>query len=102
MLDRSKLHRRFRSPLIANRGEIAIRTAVGAQRHNIRNLVFAEGLLLVADGLIFGAVATFFLAQILRSFLFRAAPADPVRGLTVRSVSRAGPTAARSRAFAGV
>lgn len=61
----------------SRRREIAIRTAVGAQRSNIRNLVFAEAFQLIAGGLIVGVFAAFLLARVLRSFLFRVQPADP-------------------------
>jgi len=61
----------------SRRREIAIRTAMGAGRHNIRNLVFREGSRLVAGGLVSGLAAAFILARVLRSFLFRVEPTDP-------------------------
>jgi putative ABC transport system permease protein len=61
----------------SRRREIAIRTAMGAERHNIRNLVFREGFRLIAGGLISGLAAAFVLAHVLRSFLFRVQPTDP-------------------------
>jgi putative ABC transport system permease protein len=67
----------------SRRREIAIRTAVGAQRRDIRTLVFAEGFRLIAGGLISGVAAAFFLAHILKSFLFQVEPADPATLIVV-------------------
>ncbi len=61
----------------SRRREIAIRTAVGAQRRDIRNLVFAEGFRLIAGGLVAGIAIALVLSRVLRSFLFDVAPADP-------------------------
>jgi len=61
----------------SRRRELAIRTAVGAERRDIRNLVFAEGFRLIAGGIISGVAAAFVLAHVLRSFLFRVEPTDP-------------------------
>jgi putative ABC transport system permease protein len=67
----------------ARRREIAIRAAVGAGKRDIRNLVFAEGLGLIAGGVISGMAAAFVLARVLRSFLFEVDPADPVTLIAV-------------------
>jgi putative ABC transport system permease protein len=67
----------------ARRREIAIRAAVGAGKADIRNLVFAEGVGLIAGGVISGMAAAFVLARVLRSFLFEVDPADPVTLLAV-------------------
>lgn len=61
----------------SRRREIAIRTAVGAQRRDIRNLVFAEGFRLIAGGILAGSAAALVLSRVLQSFLFGVAPADP-------------------------
>ena len=61
----------------SRRREIAIRTAVGAQRRDIRNLVFAEGFHLIAGGVISGIVAAVVLSRVLRAFLFEVEPTDP-------------------------
>jgi len=61
----------------SRRREIAIRTAVGAERRDIRNLVFAEGFQLIAGGLVSGVVAALILSRVLRSFLFEVQPNDP-------------------------
>jgi putative ABC transport system permease protein len=61
----------------SRRREIGIRTAMGAQRHDIRSLVFREGFRLIAGGLLSGLAAAFVLGHVLRSFLFRVEPTDP-------------------------
>jgi len=75
----------------SRRREIAIRTAVGAQRRDIRNLVFAEGFRLIAGGVISGIAAALLLSRVLKSFLFEVEPTDPatliVVGLLFASVA---------------
>jgi putative ABC transport system permease protein len=61
----------------SRRREIAIRTAIGAQQRDIRNLVFSEGFRLIAGGVISGIAAALVLSRVLRSFLFEVEPADP-------------------------
>jgi len=61
----------------SRRREIAIRTAVGAARRDIRNLVFAEGFRLIAGGVISGIAAALILSRVLKSFLFQVEPNDP-------------------------
>ena len=61
----------------SRRREIAIRTAVGAERRDIRNLIFAEGFRLIAGGVISGIAAALILSRVLRSFLFEVEPTDP-------------------------
>jgi putative ABC transport system permease protein len=61
----------------ARRREIAIRTAVGAERRDILRLVFSEGARLIAGGVVTGLVASLFLSQFLRAFLFGVQPNDP-------------------------
>jgi putative ABC transport system permease protein len=61
----------------SRRREIAIRAAVGAERRDIRNLVFAEGFRLIAGGVISGLVAAVVLSRVLKSFLFEVEPTDP-------------------------
>ena len=67
----------------SRRREIAIRAAVGAGQGHIRNLVFAEGLRLVAGGVAVGTVAALLLSRILQSFLFGVGATDPLTFVTV-------------------
>ena len=62
----------------SRRREIAIRMAVGAERRNIRNLVFIEGFRLIAGGVVSGVAVALVLSRVLKSFLFRVEPTDPV------------------------
>ena len=62
----------------SRRREIAIRTAVGAERRNIRNMIFAEGFRLIAGGVLAGIAAALLLSRVLQSFLFGVAPSDPL------------------------
>ena len=62
----------------SRRREIAIRSAVGAQQSDIRNLVFGEGFRLIAGGLAAGIAAALALSRVLRSFLYGVEPTDPV------------------------
>lgn len=67
----------------SRRREMAIRTAVGAERRDIRNLIFAEGFRLIGGGVISGLAAALVLAPVLRSFLFGVEPADPATLIAV-------------------
>ncbi len=69
--------------IASRRREIAIRTAVGAERSDIRNLVFAEGFRLIAGGVVAGIGAALVLSRVLRSFLFEVEPTDPLTLLGV-------------------
>jgi putative ABC transport system permease protein len=62
----------------SRRRELAIRSAVGAQQRDIRNLIFAEGFRLIASGVIAGMATALALSRVLRSFLFEVQPTDPV------------------------
>jgi putative ABC transport system permease protein len=62
----------------SRRREIAIRTAVGAERRDIRNLVFAEGFRLIAGGVLTGVAAAVLVSRVLSSFLFEVEPGDPL------------------------
>jgi putative ABC transport system permease protein len=62
----------------SRRREIAIRTAVGAQRRDIRNMIFGEGFWLIGGGLVAGTGAALILARVLRVFLFEVEPTDPL------------------------
>jgi len=62
----------------SRRREIAIRTAVGAERRDIRKLIFAEGFRLVASGVLAGIIAALLLSRVVRSFLYGVEPTDPM------------------------
>ena len=62
----------------SRRREIAIRSAVGAQRGDIRSLILSDGLRLIAGGVVSGIAAAFILSRALRAFLFEVEPTDPV------------------------
>ena len=61
----------------SRRRELAIRAAMGAQRRDIRQLVFAEGFRLIAGGVVAGAAAALLLSGALRTFLYQVQPTDP-------------------------
>ena len=67
----------------SRRRELAIRTAVGAQPGDLRNLVLGEGLRLIAAGVGLGIATALALAGVLRSFLFGLEPTDPVTLVSV-------------------
>ena len=62
----------------ARRRELAIRSAVGAGQSAIRNLVLAEGLRLIAAGVVVGLVAGMALSRVFGYLLFGVKPVDPV------------------------
>jgi predicted permease len=57
--------------------EIAIRVALGADDHRVRNLVLRQGMMFAAAGIIIGVVLSFFLSRALAGFLFGVSPRDP-------------------------
>jgi putative ABC transport system permease protein len=58
--------------------EIAVRKAVGAQRHEIVQLIVGEGATLVAGGLVVGAIVAVFVGRLLQTLLFDVTPSDPL------------------------
>ena len=70
----------------SRRRELAIRTALGAKRRDIRTLVIAEGFRLIGGGIILGLASALVLSRVLRTFLFQVAPDDPTV-LLIASVS---------------
>ena len=58
--------------------EIAVRKAIGAQRHQIVQLVVGEGSKLVAGGLVLGAIVAVMVGRLLRTLLFDVTPSDPL------------------------
>lgn len=61
----------------SRRRELAIRSAVGAEQKDIRNLIFGEGLRLIASGVLAGIALAIVLSHVLRTFLFGVQPSDP-------------------------
>jgi putative ABC transport system permease protein len=62
----------------SRRREIAIRSAIGARRNDIRNLVVGEAVRLVAGGVAVGVVGALVVARVLQSFLYDVASTDPI------------------------
>jgi len=58
--------------------EIGIRMALGAQRANVLNMVFREGLALTAVGVVLGVAGSLALMRTISSLLFRVTPGDPI------------------------
>jgi len=61
----------------SRRRELAIRSAVGAQQKDLRELIFGEGFRLIAAGVVAGVALAMVLSRVLKSFLFEVAPGDP-------------------------
>ncbi len=57
--------------------EIGIRMAIGAQRHDVLQLILQGGLRLVAIGLVFGLIGALWLTSLLDAFLFNVTAHDP-------------------------
>jgi putative ABC transport system permease protein len=58
--------------------ELGIRIALGAQSHNVMELVMGQGLKLTAAGLLIGAAGGVFAGRAMRALLYGVAPIDPV------------------------
>ena len=67
----------------SRRRELAIRSAVGAQQKDIRNLIFGEGFRLIASGVLAGLALAIVLSRVLRTFLFEVRPGDPTTLIVV-------------------
>ena len=67
----------------SRRRELAIRSAVGAQQKDIRNLIFGEGFRLIASGVLAGLALAIVLSRVLRTFLFEVQPGDPTTLIVV-------------------
>ena len=66
--------------------EIGIRMALGAQRKEILSLVGRQSLVVVAAGLLAGALLAFGVGQMVQDFLVGVSPADPVTYLGVAAL----------------
>jgi putative ABC transport system permease protein len=58
--------------------EIGVRIALGAQKHDVLGLVFAQATRLVAAGLALGFITAFSLTRLLKSFVFGINATDPL------------------------
>jgi putative ABC transport system permease protein len=58
--------------------EIGIRLALGAEARQVKNMVVRQGMVLAAVGLAIGIAGAFYLALLLRQFLFRVEARDPI------------------------
>ncbi len=67
----------------SRRRELAIRSAVGAEQKDIRNLIFGEGFRLIASGVLAGVALAIVLSRVLRTFLFEVQPSDPMTLIVV-------------------
>ena len=67
----------------SRRRELAIRSAVGAEQKDIRNLIFGEGFRLVATGVLVGVALAIVVSRVLKTFLFEVQPSDPETLLVV-------------------
>jgi predicted permease len=63
--------------------EIGIRMSLGADQARVQRMILGEGGLLLGIGLALGMVGAFFVAQLLRQFLFGVPAHDPVTFVTV-------------------
>ena len=70
----------------SRRREIAIRTAMGAEKHNVLKLVLREGVLVIAVGVTAGLVAATGLSRVLGAFLFEVEATDPATLLVMGSL----------------
>jgi putative ABC transport system permease protein len=67
----------------SRRRELAIRTAIGAEQKDVRNLIFGEGFRLIASGVFAGIVLAIILSRVLRTFLFEVQAGDPITLIVV-------------------
>ena len=57
--------------------EIGIRMALGAESHNVRNMVIVQGMRLALIGVVIGIAASFGLTRLIATFLFGVKSWDP-------------------------
>jgi putative ABC transport system permease protein len=58
--------------------EIGIRMAVGASPGDVLGMIVRQGAAITATGLVVGAVASFWLTQLMAGMLFGVSPRDPL------------------------
>jgi len=64
--------------VVRRRVEIGVRMALGADRRLVIQMILREAGLLLAVGLVVGAVLSFFAARTAESLLYELKPGDPV------------------------
>ena len=64
--------------------EIGVRMALGAQAHQVRNLILRRGMIQLGIGLIIGLAGAFGVGRLLQSLLVQTGPTDP---LTLGSIT---------------
>jgi ABC-type antimicrobial peptide transport system permease subunit len=57
-------------------GEIGIRMALGAQKHNVLTLILGQGATMVGVGVALGIISAFAVTRILRSMLYEVSATD--------------------------
>ena len=62
--------------------ELAVRIALGAQRHDVLRLIVGQGALLLAAGIAIGLIGSFIASRFLASLLFGISATDPVTFVT--------------------
>ena len=67
----------------SRRREIAVRSAIGAQGHHIRRLVFSDAFRLIGGGVVAGVIVAILLSRTLATFLFGVESTDPTTLLSV-------------------
>ncbi len=70
----------------SRRREIAIRTAMGAEKRNVLQLILREGVVVIAVGVTAGLIAAVGLSRVLGAFLFEVEPTDPVTLIVMGSL----------------
>ena len=58
--------------------ELGVRSALGAQRHNLVHLVLGEGLFVVVPGMALGVLGAVVFARLMQGLLFEVTPLDTV------------------------
>lgn len=68
------------------RQEIAIRMALGATRQDVLGLIVGQGMMLTAIGIAVGLAGSWMLTELMRRFLYRVSPHDPLTYLSVAAL----------------
>ena len=63
--------------------EIGVRSALGAQRHDIARLIVGEGLRMTGVGIVLGLAVAFIVTRSLETLLFQIEPRDPLTFLGI-------------------